>query len=40
MLQGEDFRSKKREVQAIQKDIATARGVIADGRARYVNLST
>lgn len=36
IMQGEDFRSKKREIQAIQRDIATARGIIADGQARYI----
>ena len=36
MMQGENFRSKKREIQAIQKDIATVRGIIADGHARYI----
>ena len=36
MMQGENFRSKKREIQAIQKDIATVRGIIADGQARYI----
>lgn len=35
-FQGEDFRQKKREIQAIQKDIATARGIIVDGRNRYI----
>lgn len=35
ILQGEDFRERQREVRAIQKDISTARGVIADGIARY-----
>ena len=35
MLQGQDFRDQKREIRAIQKDISTARGVIADGIARY-----
>lgn len=36
LLQGEDFKSQKREIQALQKDIATARGIIADGQARYI----
>lgn len=36
MLQGQDFREQKREIQALQKDIATARGIIADGIARYI----
>lgn len=35
VLQGQDFRERQREIRAIQKDIATARGVIADGIARY-----
>lgn len=35
ILQGEDFRERQREIRAIQKDISTARGVIADGIARY-----
>lgn len=35
VLQGQNFREQKREISAIQKDIATARGVIADGIARY-----
>ena len=35
ILQGEDFRERQREIRAIQKDITTARGVIADGIARY-----
>lgn len=35
VLQGQDFREQKREIRAIQKDIVTARGVIADGIARY-----
>lgn len=33
---GVDFRQKQREITAIRKDIATARGVIADARARYI----
>ena len=36
LLQGEDFKSQKREIQALQKDIATVRGIIADGQARYI----
>lgn len=36
LLQGKDFKSQKREIQALQKDIATARGIIADGQARYI----
>lgn len=36
VLQGKDFRAQQREIQAIQKDIATARGIIADGIARYI----
>lgn len=36
MLQGQDFRDKKREIRTLQKDIATARGIIADGIARYI----
>lgn len=35
VLQGQNFREQKREISAIQKDIGTARGVIADGIARY-----
>lgn len=35
ILQGEDFRERQREIRAIQKNISTARGVIADGIARY-----
>lgn len=35
VLQGEDFRNQRREIRAIQRDIATARGVITDGIARY-----
>lgn len=36
MLQGQDFRDQKREIRTLQKDIATARGIIADGIARYI----
>lgn len=36
LLQGKNFKSQKREIQALQKDIATARGIIADGQARYI----
>lgn len=36
MLQGQDFRNQKREIQTLQKGIATARGIIADGIARYI----
>lgn len=36
LFQGAEFRQKQREIQAIRKDIATARGIIADGRARYI----
>lgn len=36
VLQGQDFRDKKREIRTLQKDIATARGIIADGIARYI----
>lgn len=36
VLQGNDFRAQQREIQAIQKDIATARGIIADGQTRYI----
>ena len=35
MLQGQDFRERQREIKALQKDIATARGVLADGISRY-----
>ena len=35
LFQGAEFRQKQREIQAIRKDIATARGIIADGIARY-----
>ena len=36
VLQGQDFREQKREIRMLQKDIATARGIIADGIARYI----
>lgn len=36
LFQGAEFRQKQREIQAIRKDIATARGIIADGQARYI----
>lgn len=36
LLQGEDFRAQQREIRSIQKDIATARGIIADGQVRYI----
>lgn len=36
LFQGSEFRQKQREIQAIRKDIATARGIIADGQARYI----
>lgn len=36
LLQGEDFRAQQREIRSIQKDIATARGIIADGQTRYI----
>lgn len=35
VLQGEDFRNQRREIRAIQRDMATARGVITDGISRY-----
>lgn len=36
LLQSEDFRAQQREIRSIQKDIATARGIIADGQTRYI----
>ena len=36
LFQDRDFRNRKREILALQKDISTARGVIADGKARYI----
>lgn len=36
LFQGAEFRQKQREIQAIRKDIATARGIIADGQTRYI----
>ena len=36
LFQDKDFRNRKREILALQKDISTARGVIADGKARYI----
>ena len=36
LFQGAEFRQKQREIQAIRKDIATARCIIADGRTRYI----
>ena len=36
MLQRQDFRDQKREIRTLQKDITTARGIIADGIARYI----
>lgn len=35
LFQGAEFRQKQQEIQAIRKDIATARGIIADGISRY-----
>lgn len=35
LIQTVEFRQQKQEIEAIQKDISTARGVIADGIARY-----
>lgn len=36
LFQGAEFRQKQREIKAIQKDIATARSIIADGQVRYI----
>lgn len=36
LFQGSEFRQRKREIQKIQKDISKARGIIADGRRRYI----
>lgn len=36
LFQGSEFRQRKCEIQKIQKDISKARGIIVDGKRRYI----
>lgn len=36
LFQDRNFQDRKKEILALQRDISTARGVIADGKKRYI----